>query len=153
MSFAAIIIFCFLLSKALKSELKMFMQHFVLHFPKVSRIIWNGSNSKLTCFSGCALFWFGYSRSGLPLYGDSMVWYNLFIMFSMYCMLPVPVKWCTICCLLTAIIHLILVVTLTSMSNIAEANQPSVSGYKSIFLFDLYYYKWMYYIVLRQNGC
>ncbi len=77
--------------------------------------------------SGCALFWFGYSRSGLPLYGDSMVWYNLFIMFSMYCMLPVPVKWCTICCLLTAIIHLILVVTLTSMSTISEANHPSVS--------------------------
>ena len=43
---------------------------------------------------------------------DSMVWYNMFIIFVMYCMLPVPVKWCTVCCLLTAIIHIIVLAAL-----------------------------------------
>ena len=47
---------------------------------------------------------------------DSMVWYNMFIIFVMYCMLPVPVKWCTVCCLLTAIIHIIVLAALVKQS-------------------------------------
>ncbi len=43
------------------------------------------------------------------LYGDMAVWYHLFIHFAMYCMLPVPVKWCTVCCLFTGLVHIILV--------------------------------------------
>ena len=34
----------------------------------------------------------------------------------MYCMLPVPVKWCTVCCLLTAIIHIIVMAALVKQS-------------------------------------
>ena len=39
-------------------------------------------------------------------------------------MLPVPVKWCTICCLLTALIHIIVVAAITENSNY---QQPKVS--------------------------
>ena len=46
-----------------------------------------------------------------------MVWYNMFIIFVMYCMLPVPVKWCTVCCLLTAIIHIIVLAFIVKRSN------------------------------------
>lgn len=35
-----------------------------------------------------------------------MVWYHMYIIFIMYCMLPVPFKWCTVCCLLTTAIHI-----------------------------------------------
>ena len=38
-----------------------------------------------------------------------MVWYYMFIIFVMYCMLPVPVKWCTVACLLTAFTHVLMV--------------------------------------------
>ena len=31
-------------------------------------------------------------RTSVHLYGDMMVWYHMFIIFVMYCMLPVPVK-------------------------------------------------------------
>jgi len=55
-------------------------------------------------------------RPTQQLYGDSMVWYNMFIIFVMYCMLPVPVKWCTVCCLLTAIIHIIVLAALVKQS-------------------------------------
>ena len=55
---------------------------------------------------------------------DSMVWYNMFIIFVMYCMLPVPVKWCTVCCLLTAIIHIIVLAALVKQS---EKRQPDGS--------------------------
>ena len=51
------------------------------------------------------------------LYGDAMVWYNMFIIFVMYCMLPVPVKWCTVCCLLTAIIHIIVLAFIVKRSS------------------------------------
>lgn len=42
-------------------------------------------------------------------YGEAMVWYHMFIIFVMYCMLPVPVKWCTVACLLTAFTHVLMV--------------------------------------------
>jgi hypothetical protein len=57
----------------------------------------------------------------LQLYGDTMVWYNMFILFTMYCMMPVPVKWCTICCLLTALIHLIVVAAVSSADERGDA--------------------------------
>ena len=31
-------------------------------------------------------------RTSVHLYGDMMVWYHMFVIFVMYCMLPVPVK-------------------------------------------------------------
>ena len=31
-------------------------------------------------------------RTAVHLYGDMMVWYHMFVIFVMYCMLPVPVK-------------------------------------------------------------
>ena len=36
-------------------------------------------------------------RIAVHLYGDMMVWYHMFIIFVMYCMLPVPVKAGQIC--------------------------------------------------------
>lgn len=49
-----------------------------------------------------------------------MVWYNMFILFAMYCMLPVPVKWCTVCCLLTAVVHMVMVAAITSSKDVPQ---------------------------------
>jgi hypothetical protein len=74
-------------------------------------------------FKGCTFYGLRAHERPLQLYGDAMVWYNMFIIFVMYCMLPVPVKWCTICCLLTAVIHIILVAAITKTS---DEPQPKV---------------------------
>ena len=47
----------------------------------------------------------------------------MFIIFVMYCMLPVPVKWCTVCCLLTAIIHIIVLAAIVKQSH--KTHQPT----------------------------
>ena len=74
--------------------------------------------------SGCVIYGLRAQQSRLQLYGDIMVWYNMFILFVMYCMMPVPVKWCTVCCLLTALVHIVLMASITSSS---QSPQPSVS--------------------------
>ena len=60
----------------------------------------------------------------LQLYGEAMVWYNMFIIFVMFCMLPVPVKWCTICCFLTMTIHLLVLAVIYKTSR--TQNEPKV---------------------------
>ena len=42
--------------------------------------------------SGCAFYVVLAQRTAVHLYGDMMVWYHMFVIFVMYCMLPVPVK-------------------------------------------------------------
>ena len=48
-----------------------------------------------------------------------MVWYFVFIIFIMYCIMPKPFKWCITTCIITSLTHIfcISVVTLTDMSN------------------------------------
>ncbi|XP_071744733.1 adenylyl cyclase 78C isoform X2 [Lepeophtheirus salmonis] len=74
---------------------------------------------------GCLICGLKSQHTRFQFYGDFMVWYNMFIMFVMYCMMPVPVKWCTICCILTAVIHLILVIVLTTWTH-KETLQPNI---------------------------
>ena len=65
----------------------------------------------LLLIQGC--FFYGLSAHHYPnigqSYDEAMVWYHMFIIFVMYCMLPVPVKWCTVACLLTAFTHVLMV--------------------------------------------
>jgi adenylate cyclase 8 len=53
------------------------------------------------------------------MYVDAMVWYFIFIIFVMYCIMPMPFKWCITTCIITSLTHIfcISVVTLTDMSN------------------------------------
>ena len=69
------------------------------------------------------------------MYVDAMVWYFVFIIFIMYCIMPMPFKWCITTCIITSLTHIfcISVVTLTDMSN-----QPiSYSSVSSLFVMYL----------------
>ena len=69
------------------------------------------------------------------MYVDAMVWYFVFIIFIMYCIMPMPFKWCITTCIITSPTHIfcISVVTLTDMSN-----QPiSYSSVSSLFVMYL----------------
>ena len=81
----------------------------------------------LLLVQGCVFYGLRAQQSRLQLYGDIVVWYNMFILFVMYCMLPVPVKWCTLCCLLTALVHLVLMAAITSSES--SEPQPKVRPY------------------------
>ena len=50
------------------------------------------NKSHLFLFAGCAFYVVLAQRTSVHLYGDMMVWYHMFVIFVMYCMLPVPVK-------------------------------------------------------------
>ncbi len=79
--------------------------------------------------SGCIFYGLRAQQTRLPLYGDIMVWYNMFILFAMYCMMPVPVKWCAVCCALTGTVHVTLMVFVTTGGDDDEEEDiPSVSS-------------------------
>jgi hypothetical protein len=43
-----------------------------------------------------------------------MVWYFLFIIYSMYCILPIPFKWCVLTCTAAAGAHVLSILFLTA---------------------------------------
>ena len=49
-------------------------------------------------------------------HGDILVWYNMYNTFVMCCMLPIPVKWCVLCCKTTSVIHMILMIIISNIS-------------------------------------
>ncbi len=59
----------------------------------------------------------------------------MFILFSMYCMMPVPVKWCTVCCVLTGLVHVALMLVVTAGDG--QDQGPSVSVKHTLELFNL----------------
>ena len=91
----------------------------------------------LLLLQGC--FFYGlsahYYSNISQCYGEAMVWYYMFIIFVMYCMLPVPVKWCTIACLLTAFTHVLMVGIVVRTNNKDE--NPAVFNVFSIGLIHI----------------
>ena len=87
------------------------------------------------------------------MYGDAMVWYNMFIIFVMYCMLPVPVKWCTVCCLLTTVIHIVVLAIIVRKSQPSASPQPHAAW--NVFSIGLLYlckpFEYIYSVVHLNN--
>ena len=45
----------------------------------------------------------------VPMFLDAMVWYIVFIIFVMYCIMPMPFTWCVATCLVTSLGHTVVV--------------------------------------------
>jgi hypothetical protein len=56
----------------------------------------------------------GSQRQRLQFYEEGMVWYFLFIIYTMYCILPIPFKWCVITCTAAAAAHVLSILIVTS---------------------------------------
>ena len=90
----------------------------------------------LLLIQSCAFYGLRAQIRPTQLYGDAMVWYNMFIIFVMYCMLPVPVKWCTVCCLLTTVIHIVVMAIIVRRRS---ESQPQPHAAWNVFSIGLLY--------------
>ena len=76
------------------------------------------------------LYYLESQANKLQMYVDAMVWYFVFIIFIMYCIMPISFKWCITTCIITSFSHIfcIFLVTLSGMSNHQPMSYWSVSS-------------------------
>ena len=107
----------------------------------------------LLLVQSCAFYGLRGQIRPTQMYGDAMVWYNMFIIFVMYCMLPVPVKWCTVCCLLTTVIHIVVLAIIVRKSQPSSSPQPHAAW--NVFSIGLLYlckpFQYIYIVVHLNN--
>jgi len=68
----------------------------------------------LFLIQGCVFYYMGTNETRLQFYESAMVWYFIFIIYTMYCIMPVPFKWCLVTCSFTALAHIVLITTVTA---------------------------------------
>ena len=62
------------------------------------------------------------------MYVDALVWYFIFIIFIMYCIMPMPFRWCITTCIITSVTHIlsIFIVTLTGKQPLSYCSVVSL---------------------------
>ena len=73
---------------------------------------------------GILLYYMESQASKLQMYVDAMVWYFMFIMFVMYCIMPIPFIWCVASCIITTFTHILCIIVVTGSDLSSQPTSP-----------------------------
>ena len=93
--------------------------------------IYDFLKTELNLFQGCLFYYLESQADKLQMYVDAMVWYFVFIIFVMYCIMPMPFKWCITTCIITSVTHILCISVVNLFTGLIKESTGMRLWYKT----------------------